>query len=408
MELTLFAHFGMNTFSGSEWGDGKESPQRFNPTRFDAAQWAAVAKDAGFGMIVLTAKHHDGFCLWPSGQTGHSVRSSPWRDGRGDVVKDVSDACRAAGLRFGVYLSPWDRNCPAYGDSPRYNALYLAQLRELLTNYGPIAEVWFDGACGEGPDGRRQTYDWAAYHALVRALQPDAVMFSDAGPDVRWIGNERGLAGDPCWAMVDTAHIKGIGSDDPGHIAQLQHGSETGDVWRPGECDVSIRPGWFWHPHEDAQLKTVAALMEIYLASVGRGCNLLLNVPPTTEGLIADADAARLREFRAARERVFGAALEANRTARPDGAIELKLDRPSRVRAISIREPIELGQRIRSFRVEAFDPGGSGPTDVLCRGTTVGHRRLIVLETPRDVSAVRLVIESSRVARSPVSAFDVY
>jgi len=202
-ERALFLHLGVNTFTDREWGTGDESPSVFNPPALDARQWARCARAAGFHSMVLTAKHHDGFCLWPSALTEHSVRQSPWRGGDGDVVRELTDACRAEGLGAGLYLSPWDRHERSYGDSPRYNDFYVAQLTELLTRYGPIAEVWFDGANGEGPNGKRQTYDWDRFHRTVRRLQPDAVMFSDAGPDVRWIGNEHGMAGDPNWAMVD-------------------------------------------------------------------------------------------------------------------------------------------------------------------------------------------------------------
>ena len=197
--------------------------------------------------MILTAKHHDGFCLWPSKYTEHSVKNSPWRDGQGDVVRELADACRAEGVKLGLYLSPWDRHEKTYGDSPKYNQYYLNQLTELLTNYGPIAEVWFDGACGEGPNGKRQEYDWPAVHATVRKLQPEAVMFSDAGPDVRWIGNESGIAGDPCWSTVDPARVPYAGFDRSDTREALQHGDPNGSLWRPGECDVSIRPGWFWH-----------------------------------------------------------------------------------------------------------------------------------------------------------------
>ena len=235
--------------------------------------------------MVLTAKHHDGFCLWPSRTTAHTVARSPWRAGAGDVVREFVDACRAERLRPGLYLSPWDRNNPAYGDSPRYNDLYCEQLTELLTNYGPLAEVWFDGANGEGPNGKKQEYDWPRVWALVRKLQPNAVMFSDAGPDVRWCGNEHGSAGDPNWSMVDPSAVPYPGISGRRVIASLQHGDPAGTVWRPAEADTSIRPGWFYHPAEDARVLSVDALVDLYYRSVGRNAKLLLNVPPTRDGL---------------------------------------------------------------------------------------------------------------------------
>src|SRR2546430_8331693 len=234
-ELALFLHFGVNTFTDREWGDGREDPTVFNPTALDARQWARAAREAGARALILTAKHHDGFCLWPSRVTEHSVAKSPWRGGAGDVVREFTDACRREGLRAGLYLSPWDRNAVAYGDSPRYNDFYCEQLTELLTRYGPIAEMWFDGANGEGPDGRRQTYDWGRTFGVVRRLQPHAVMFSDAGPDVRWCGNEAGAAGDPNWATMDPAAVPYPGASGDGVIVALQHGDPHGSVWRPAE-----------------------------------------------------------------------------------------------------------------------------------------------------------------------------
>src|SRR5687767_8658458 len=240
-ELAMFLHFGPNTFTDREWGDGREDPRIFAPAALDARQWARTARAAGFRAMVLTAKHHDGFCLWPSATTTHTVAHSPWRGGAGDVVREFVDACRAEGLRAGLYLSPWDRNHPTYGDSPRYNDVYAAQLTELLTRYGPLAEVWFDGANGEGPNGKRQVYDWPRVWGLVRRHQPDAVVFSDAGPDVRWCGNERGVAGDPNWSTVDPAAVPFPGATGPRIIPALQHGDPAGTVWRPAEADVSIR-----------------------------------------------------------------------------------------------------------------------------------------------------------------------
>src|SRR6476619_1573424 len=297
-ELALFLHFGVNTFTDREWGDGREDPAIFAPSRLDARQWARAAKAGGFRAMILTAKHHDGFCLWPTSTTGHSVARSPFRDGYGDVVREFVDACRAEGLRPGLYLSPWDRNHPAYGDSPRYNDVYATQLTELLTRYGTLAEVWFDGANGEGPNGKRQVYDWPRVWSTVRRLQPNAVMFSDAGPDVRWCGNEKGTAGDPNWSTVDPSVVTFPGADGPGIVESLQHGDPMGTVWRPAEVDVSIRPGWFYHPAEDDRVRTVEDLEGLYFSSVGRNGKLLLNVPPTLEGVLHSTDVARLGQLR--------------------------------------------------------------------------------------------------------------
>jgi len=361
-ELALFLHFGVNTFTDREWGDGREDPSIFNPAGLDARQWARAARAAGARALILTAKHHDGFCLWPSALTTHSVASSPWRGGAGDVVRDLTDACKQEGLRAGLYLSPWDRNATVYGDSPRYNDFYCDQLTELLTRYGPIAEVWFDGANGEGPNGKKQVYDWPRVFSLVRRLQPSAVMFSDAGPDLRWCGNESGTAGDPNWATMDPAAVPYPGAPGDAVIAALQHGDPHGSVWRPAEVDVSIRPGWFYHPTEDERVKTVDALTDIWFTSVGRNAKLLLNVPPTRDGLLHATDVARLAALRA---RLVGE------------------DR--------LEEDITQGQRVARYAVYgAVD----GAWRELTRGTTIGHRKLDRL-SPTPVRHLRVVVEDA-------------
>jgi len=299
-ETVMFLHFGMNTFTDREWGEGKERERLFNPSHLDAGQWVKTAKAAGFNLLILTAKHHDGFCLWPSRFTEHSVKNSPWKSGKGDVVKEFTDACRAERVKAGLYLSPWDRNQPAYGDSPKYNEYYRNQLTELLSNYGPVAEVWFDGACGEGPNGKRQQYDWPSYYGLIRKLQPQALI-AICGPDIRWVGNESGLAREN-----ETSVQPAPPEMRPGKRA----------VWYPAECDVSIRPGWFWHAREDRQVKSLSDLMKIYFASVGRNSNLLLNVPPNVQGRLSDADVARLAEFKTALDRLYGVNLAAGRPVR--------------------------------------------------------------------------------------------
>ena len=418
MEFIAFAHFGVNTFTDKEWGDGKEDPAVFNPTAFDARQWARVLREAGAKMLILTCKHHDGFCLWPSKHTRHSVASSPWKGGKGDVVKEVSDACRREGLKFGAYLSPWDRHEPAYGDSPKYNQHYINQQYELLKNYGEVSEMWFDGACGEGPNGRRQEYDWEGFRAVVRKLQPNAVMFSDAGPDVRWIGNERGMAGETCWATIDRASTKtAIGKADTKY---LNSGDPSGPDWVPGECDVSIRPGWFYHAAEDEKVKSLKQLIDIYYASVGRGCVLLLNVPPDQRGLIHENDAARLREFRKVIDETFRTNLARGRPATATGeakdhpagratdgsastwwqaadgpaagTLEVDLGAGALFNVIMVQEMITQGQRIEEFKVEAWD--GMRWREI-ARATTIGYKRL--LRVPDiQTTKVRLVIAKSR------------
>jgi alpha-L-fucosidase len=369
-ELALFLHFGINIFTDREWGDGKEDPAIFNPADLDARQWARVARDAGFKLLILTAKHHDGFCLWPSRLTTHSVASSPWREGRGDVVREFIEACRAEGLKAGLYLSPWDRHEPSYGDSPRYNDFYIAQLTELLTQYGNITEVWFDGANGEGPNGKRQIYDWSRIHRTVRELQPAALMFSDAGPDIRWIGNEKGTAGDPNWCMMDPAAVPYAGASGPGIIEALQHGDPDGSVWRPGEADVSIRPGWFYHPAEDSQVRSTENLMTLYRSSVGCNAGLLLNVPPNRDGLLSSADLASLASFgRALRD--LHHSRRQSELAGDRRTITLPYPRP--IDHVSIQEQIETGQHIARHAVDRWD-GSRWVT--LVEGTTIGHKRL--------------------------------
>ena len=307
MEVCAFLHFSMNTFTGKEWGYGDEDPSLFYPTAFDADAIVTALHAGGMRGVILTCKHHDGFCLWPTRTTEHSVKRSRWRDGRGDVVKEISEAARRYGLKFGVYLSPWDRNSALYG-TPAYVDLYRAQLRELLTNYGHIFEVWFDGA--NGGDGyyggarekrlidKRTYYDWPRTWDIVRSLQPDAVIFSDVGPDIRWVGNESGYAAETCWATYDPVGEDG-GPAAPGYVREKEGetGTRHGSHWMPAECDVSIRPGWFWHAEENAKAKTPAQLVDLYYKSTGRGASLLLNVPPDRRGLLYENDVASLRRF---------------------------------------------------------------------------------------------------------------
>src|SRR3954462_1430053 len=378
-ELAMFLHFGVNTFTNREWGDGTESPSIFNPTALDAKQWARTARNAGFRALILTAKHHDGFCLWPTRTTRHSVAASPWRSGEGDVVREFVEACHTEGLKAGLYLSPWDRNNPVYGDSRRYNDLYCDQLTELLTRYGPIAEVWFDGANGEGPNGKRQIYDWPRFFRLVRNLQPNAVTFSDAGPDVRWCGNEKGTAGDPNWSTMNPDAVPFPGADGPGIVEALQHGDRDGTVWRPAEVDVSIRPGWFYHPAEDERVRTVDNLVSLYFSSVGRNGKLLLNVPPTRAGLLHPTDVARLAQFRTALDSVFerDLARDARRTSSviAPGRSELEVDlgRTVTVAIARLEEDITRGQSVARYTLYG---AGDGAWRVLSQRSTIGYAKL--------------------------------
>jgi alpha-L-fucosidase len=316
LETTAFLHFTVNTFTDKEWGYGDEDPNLFAPAHFDADAIVAPLADAGMKGVILTAKHHDGFCLWPTSTTDHSVRSSSWQSGKGDVVGAIAGAARRHGLEFGVYVSPWDRHQEDYG-TPAYLSIYRRQLTELLTGYGPIFEVWHDGANGGDGfyGGARQKrtidkntyYDWPRTWELIRKLQPGAVIFSDVGPDVRWVGNERGIAGDPCWATYDPVGVDG-GPASPGNVRAQESpvGHRHASHWLPAECDVSIRPGWFWHAAENAKVKTPAQLIQLYYQSAGRGANLLLNIPPNREGLLQQEDIQSLRAFGQYRRATFG------------------------------------------------------------------------------------------------------
>jgi alpha-L-fucosidase len=421
-----FVHFTVNTFTDREWGLGDESPEVFAPSGLDTRQWARAAKEAGMAGLILTAKHHDGFCLWPSRLTEHSVKRSPWRGGKGDVVRELAEACRAHGLQLGLYLSPWDRNHAEYG-RPAYLDYYRGQLRELLGEYGPLFEVWFDGA--NGGDGfyggarEKRTidnatyYDWPRTWGLVRELQPQAVMFSDAGPDVRWVGNENGLGFETTWMSLDRRRVW---PGAPGY-QELAPGQAEAPDWVPPEVDVSIRPGWFHHASEDTKVKTVRELVEIYYASVGRSANLLLNVPPDRRGLFHETDVERLRALRAYLDGTFtrdlarGARASASATrgdafapgrvldgdprsywAAPDGTttatLQLELAAPERFDQVRVREAVELGQRVTGWAVEAQV---SGSWRTLVTATTVGVRRIVRFE-PVTAARLRLRITAAR------------
>ena len=418
--MYAFVHFNMNTFTDQEWGDGQEKSAAFNPTELDTDQWCRVFKDAGMSGVIITAKHHDGFCLWPSAYTEHSVKNSPWRNGEGDLLRELSDSCRKYGLGFGVYLSPWDRNNPLYGTGGDYNEYFSSQLRETLANYGPVFEVWFDGACGEGPNGKRQVYDFPMFHDVVRELHPDACIFSDAGPDIRWIGNERGIAGETNWSMMRRDEFyPGI----PGRNRELNEGQEDGTHWLPGEVDVSIRPGWYYHESQDQQVKDLDQLLEIWYASIGRNANLLLNFPVDRRGLVHEHDAAAAIELKLAIDSITGEDVAAGRSASannvrgdderyaaaravdgnpktfwaPDDGennafIEIRLDGPTPVNHIDLGEYLPLGQRVRAFTVQARSVDGWTP---LARGTTIGNRRILRFPTV-IANRIRVIIEDSR------------
>jgi alpha-L-fucosidase len=414
-EFYNFLHFTVNTFTDREWGEGDEDPALFYPTDFDADQIVETLKAAGSRGVILTCKHHDGFCLWPTKTTDHSIRNSPYKNGRGDVVKEISEAARRQQLPFGIYLSPWDRHQASYG-TPQYLSIYRQQMRELLTGYGPIFEIWHDGANGGtgyyGGAREKRTidkqhyYDWANTWELERTLQPGAVIFSDVGPDVRWVGNENGRAGETCWATYSPRSLSG-GPAAPGDVVEKEAvtGTRNGQFWMPAECDVSIRPGWFWHVKENAQVKTPAELLELYYQSVGRGASLLLNVPPDRRGRIHEADAAALREFGSQLRATFASTLTT--TARVaasnirgqdiayspknllDGQhdtywatddsvrqaeVVLEWSRPVRFDLMRVREPIRLGQRIDEFVVEVWQNGNWSQWG---QGTSIGSCRMV-------------------------------
>jgi alpha-L-fucosidase len=413
-ELTAFLHFGMNTFTDVEWGNGKEDPKLFNPVQLDANQWVNVLKEAGFKQIILTAKHHDGFCLWPSGFTSHSVKNSLWKGGNGDVVKELADACVKLKMDLGIYLSPWDRHEQTYG-SDEYNTYFKNQLRELLTNYGIITEVWFDGAVGEGPNGKTQIYDWQGYYDLVRELQPGAVI-AVVGPDVRWIGTESGYGRESEWSVIpiyDTSGMQEVNKldnvirpniresdDEVGGINQL--GFAKALKWYPSEVDVSIRPGWFYHAYDDNSIKSPEKLLDIYFNSIGKNSSLLLNIPPDKNGLINERDVNVLKVFHNSLQQIFDQNIarqaeitdsEFNFKHTPAKTVDDKAESywmpslknsapyllfewkdPVWFNVLSISEYIKYGQRVASFKLEIFE-NDEWVTKV--SGTTVGYKRIL-------------------------------
>lgn len=397
-EYNLFIHFGPNTFTDKEWGEGSESEDAFYPTELDCRQWCRIAKEAGAKGIIITAKHHDGFCLWPSKYSTHTVRESKWRNGQGDVLKELSLACKEAGLKFGVYLSPWDRNHPDYG-TEKYNTVFVNMMKEIFQNYGPIWELWWDGANGEGPNGKKQVYDWKRFENTVRQYSPKTLVFSDIGPDIRWVGNEDGIAGETNWNLLDTDGFnRGIGAPP---TDTLNQGNVNGKKWIPAECDVSIRPGWFYHAAENDKVKSPKQLFELYLKSVGRGANLLLNVPPDRRGLISEKDETSLKEFKKLLDKNFDDNLLKNANTYyeftqkdlPSNTIVLRslgpastsyginvqnfivqLPQSVKMNCIILREAIHLGQTIRKFSIVLYN-GGKIVREI--GGTSMGRKRIL-------------------------------
>jgi len=429
MEMNAFVHFTTNTFTGKEWGYGDESPTIFNPTEYNADQWVRTFKETGFKGVILTCKHHDGFCLWPSKYTEHSVKNSLWKNGTGDVVRDVMRACKKYELKFGVYLSPWDRNHAGYG-TPEYLEYYRNQLTELFTTYAPVFEMWFDGANGGdgyygGAREKRSIqgstyYQWPTTLQLVRDMEPEVIFFSDAGPGVRWVGNERGVAGETNWNSItpDTLFAGKAGIEK-----LLNTGSENGTHWIPAEVDVSIRKGWFYHAEEDSLVKTPKQLFDIYLTSVGRGSTLLLNVPPDRRGLIHENDLAALEGFRALLDSTFNVDFALNKKVTASsyrgkskhyapsnltdnntntywttddeiltGSFEIDLAQTQTIKYIILQEDIRLGQRVKSLTVEAFK---DNDWKQVASGTTIGHKRILKLE-PIETDKVRISITDSK------------
>ena len=419
MEYNMFMHFGPNTFTGVEWGTGQEKEELFNPTAMDCSQWTQIAKAAGMKGVIITAKHHDGFCLWPNPVSNHTVAQSPWRDGKGDVLKDLSEACREDGLGFGIYISPWDRNDPHYG-TDEYNDVFVQTLEHALGSYGHVFEQWFDRACGEGPNGKRQVYDWVRFNGTVDKMQPGIVIFSDYGPGCRWVGNERGHAGRTCWS---TMNVDDDFNGPPTNRKQLNEGIVGGNTWAPAETDVSIRKGWFWKERENSTVKSLQHLLKIYYESVGRNSLLLLNVPPDTCGLIHSVDSARLMEFRAALDEIFSDNLAKDARVEADNvrggsrkyraenmlrgdydkywavddsittvSFTVTLPEKRTFNRVQLQEYIPLGQRVAAFTIDALDEDGSWKP--IARETTIGYKRIVHVPVT-TTTAVRVNIEEA-------------
>lgn len=440
MEMNAFIHFSINTFTDKEWGYGNESAQLFNPSALNTEQWAKILKETGFKTMILTTKHHDGFCLWPSKYSDHTIKNSPYKNGKGDLVKEASASSKKYGLHFGVYLSPWDRNRADYGTAS-YITYYRNQLKELFTQYGPIVEMWFDGANGGdgyygGANEKRKIdgatyYDWPNTIQLVKSLQPNVIFFSDAGPGVRWVGNELGFVNETNWNTISTDTLF---AGKAGIETLLGTGSPDGNQWVPAEVDVSIRPGWFWHESENDQVKTPEQLFDIYLTSVGRGSTLLLNIPPDKRGLFHENDIAALRGFKKILDREFAVnkALNATATAAEirgglkafsakhltDGREDtywttndditsadftIDFEKPTSIQYIVLQEYIQLGQRVKSFIAEVWK---DNTWQKVATGTTIGYKRILKIN-PVNTSKIRITIEDSK-ACPVISNVEVY
>lgn len=429
METYAFIHFGLNTFNDREWGYGDTDPKVFNPTNLDCEQWAQTLVKAGMKGVILTAKHHDGFCLWPFEGTEYSIKNSPWKNGKGNVVKELSEACKKYGLKFAVYLSPWDRHQANYG-TPEYLPYFYAQLHDLLTNYGPVFEVWFDGA--NGGDGwyggakdirtidRKNYYNYPRIYEMLDSIQPQAIIFSDGGPGCRWVGNEKGFAGATNWSFLREGEVH------PGYEKsyELQYGHADGNQWVPAECDVSIRPGWFYHPEEDDRVKSPDQLVDLYYRSVGHNATLLLNFPVDRRGLIHPVDSANAVRFHEMIQQQLKTNLVAGMTpkvsnerggdfvasaltddnfdtywATEDGVttadIEFSFDTPTRMNRMMLQEYIPLGQRVKAFVVEYLDKDTWLPVKLNEETTTIGYKRLLRFETV-ETKGIRIRITDAR------------
>jgi alpha-L-fucosidase len=412
-EFYLFIHFGPNTFTDKEWGDGKEDPTVFAPTQLDCNQWVRVAKLAGAKGIILTAKHHDGFSLWPTKYSTHTVRESKWLEGKGDVVRMLSDACKKGGLEMGVYISPWDRNHPDYG-TPKYNDIYIATMKELLTGYGKFFELWWDGANGEGPNGKKQEYTFRRFEDSAFAYQPHLMIFSDIGPSIRWCGNERGIIGNTNWNLLDTSGFyRGHGGPPEDTLNQ---GNVNGKLWIPAEADVSIRPGWFYHAKEDNKVKSPNALFNLFLKSVGNGGNLLLNVPPDRRGLFHESDSASLVGFAALRKKAFeknllvGMTPATKTTANGLVTLTYTFKKATKLNAVVLQELIEHGQRVKTFTIEAKEESAFGKTNNYFKifdGTTIGRKKIATFD-PITTTSIKITITDAKAAvyLKPTSAYD--
>ena len=441
LEFYAFVHFTVNTFTGKEWGDGTENPEIFSPDQFDAVQWVTAIKDAGMKGLILTCKHHDGFCLWPSKYTKHTIAASPYKDGKGDIVREVAEACSTAGIKFGVYLSPWDRNSVLYGRGKEYDDFFVNQLTELWENYGPVFDVWFDGACGEGPNGKKQYYDWERYYEVIRKLQPEACI-NVCGPDIRWCGNEAGDTRDAEWSVVpkrlkNTEMIasksqqeedsdfrfrgRKISSSDEDLGSREILENEKDFIWYPVEVNTSIRPGWFYHEEEDDKVRSLEELSQIYFHSVGGNGTFLLNIPPNKNGLFAKEDIDRLKELGEFLKTAFrnnlmedavllvdsykdGCNIENVREPGYDSyfsteegvascVIDIQFNEEKIINYLVLQENIELSQRVEGFSVKAEV---DGIMEEIYYGKVIGYKHIAQLKGIRT-KCLRINILDARV-----------